>query len=157
MPAAVLDTTVLSNFAHIRRPDLLHLALGADVYTTPMVLVELRTGEALGLVPRCNWRRLQLVTLSEEEQRLADSFGAQLDAGESACLAVAKKRAWVFLTDDFAARRLAQSEDVTVSGTIGVLRQLVVARRLTIDEADSYLAVMLSHGYRAPIRSLREL
>ena len=157
MPAAILDTTVLSNFAHIRRPDLLYLALGPDVHTTPAVLVELRTGEALGLVPRCNWRRLQLVTLSEEEQRLADSFGAQLNAGESACLAVARERSWVFLSDNFAARRLAQSEGVAVSGTIGVLRQLVAAKHLTIDEADSYLAVMLSHGYRAPVRSLREL
>ena len=95
MPTTILDTTVLSNFAHIRRPDLLQLALGEDAFTTSVVLAELRSGETLGLVPRCDWRWLTVVELTDEEQNLAASFSAQLDAGESACLAVARSRAWM--------------------------------------------------------------
>ena len=157
MPTTILDTTVLSNFAHIRRPDLLQLALSEDAATTSVVLAELRSGEALGLVPRCDWRWLSVVALTAKEQSLAASYGTQLDAGESACLAVAKSRAWKLLTDDFAARRLAQREGVAISGTIGVLQKLVALLHLTLEEADRSLAMMLSHGYRAPVRSLREL
>ena len=48
----------------------------------------------------------------------------------------------MFLTDDFAARRLAQREGVAISGTIGLLRKLV-ALHLTLEEADRMLAIML--------------
>lgn len=157
MPMVILDATVLSNFAHVQRPDLLRLTLGNDAATTAVVLTELRSGEDLGLVPRCDWRWLRVAALTSAEQRLAASYGAQLDAGESACLAVARSRAWTFLSDDFAARRLAQREGVPVSGTIGVLRQLVASQQLTSDEGDRYLVIMISHGYRAPIKSLRPL
>ena len=85
MPPTVLDTTILSNFAFVRRPDLLLLALGEDAATTSIALSELRSGETLGLVPRCDWRWLRLVTLTEEEQDLAASYDTRLDAGESAC------------------------------------------------------------------------
>ena len=157
MPMAILDTTVLSNFAHVQRPDLLHVTLGNDAATTAVVLTEIRAGENLGLVPRCDWRWLRVAALTSEEQRLAASYGTQLDTGESACLAVARSRAWTFLSDDFAARRLAQREGVPVSGTIGVVRQLVASQQLTPDEADRYLTIMINHGYRAPIKSLRQL
>lgn len=70
---------------------------------------------------------------------------------------MARSRTWTFLSDDFAARRLAQREGVPVSVTIGVLRQLVASQQLTPDEANRYLAIMINHGYRAPIKSLREL
>lgn len=157
MATTILDTTVLSNFAHSRRPELLRLALGEDGTTAPAVLSELRSGEALGLVPRCDWRWLQVIRLTDEEASLAAAYNAQLDAGESDCLAVAKSRAWTFLTDDLAARRLAQREGVTISGTLGVLQKLVGLKHLTVEEADHLLADMLSHGYRAPVGSLREL
>ncbi|WP_423224952.1 hypothetical protein [Candidatus Amarolinea aalborgensis] len=71
MPMAILDTTVLSNFAHVQRPDLLHVTLGNDAATTTVVLTELRSGEDLGLVPRCDWRWLRVAALTSAEQRLA--------------------------------------------------------------------------------------
>ena len=157
MPMFILDTTILSNFAHIQRSDLLHVALGNDAATTPIVLVELRLGESLGLVPHCDWQWLPVVTLTDDEQRLATGYGTQLDAGESTCLAVARTRSWVLVSDDFAARRLAQREGVPVSGTLGVLQKLVTSRQLTMDEADRLLTVMRNYGYRSPVRSLREL
>ncbi|MFQ5796018.1 MAG: DUF3368 domain-containing protein [Candidatus Bipolaricaulia bacterium] len=152
-----MDTTLLSNFAHIRRPDLLQLTLEENAATVPTVMEELRTGEDLGLVPPCDWSWLQILELTDEEQRLADELKQQLDPGEAECLAVAQMRQSKILSDDFAARRLARQRKITVSGTLGVLLALVDEEHLTLEEADRFLAVMISHGYRSPVQSLQEL
>ncbi len=157
MSETILDTTLLSNFAHIQRPELLQAALGSNAATTTTVLAELRAGVSLGWVPRCDWSWLTVVALNDEEQAQAAHCTAVLDEGEAECLAIAKQRAWVFASDDLAARRLAQHEGITVSGTLGVLQKLVAMHLLTLDEADALLAVMVARGYRAPVRSLREL
>ena len=157
MTCQVLDTTVLSNFAHVQRPELLYMILGATALTSPKVMAELRMGEMLGLVPHCDWRWLAAVKLEPEEEKLADAFLDRVDAGEAGCLAIAILRHCSILTDDFAARRLAAEHGVPVSGTLGLLVRLVQAQHLSVAQADLLLADMRSHGYRAPIRSLAEL
>jgi predicted nucleic acid-binding protein len=157
MTETILDTTLLSNFAHIQRPELLQAVLGSDAVTTATVLAELRAGVSLGWVPRCDWSWLAVVALNNEEQAQAAHYMAILDAGEAECLAIAKARGWVFASDDLAARRLAQHEGVAVSGTLGALQKLVAMQALTVAEADALLAVMVGRGYRAPVRSLRAL
>lgn len=157
MATTILDTTVLSNFAHIRRPDLLQLLFNNDAITTAIVLGELKAGVILGWVPRCDWSWLQVTPLTSDEQTLAAGYTTKLDLGEAECLAIVQRRAWILASDDFAARRLAQHDGVAVSGTLGVLRKLVAMQLLTLDDADSYLAIMIGRGYRAPVRSIREL
>ncbi len=157
MPQAILDTTLLSNFAHIRRPDLLQAVFGSDVSTTAVVIAELKSGVRAGWVPRCDWSWLPVVPPTEEEQFLAEQYSSVLDPGEAVCLAIANRRAWIFASDDLAARRLAQREGVAMSGTIGVLQKLVVTRLLTLDEADACLAIMISRGYRSPVKTLGDL
>ncbi len=157
MPEAILDTTVLSNFAHIQRPDLLQSALGGHAATTAAVLAELRAGVTLGWVPRCDWSWLTVVTLTDEEQAQTAHYISILDAGEAECLAIAHVRGWVFASDELAARRLAQQAGVAVSGTLGALQKLVAMQLLTRDEADALLTVMIARGYRAPVRSFSEL
>lgn len=51
---------------------------------------------------------------------------------------------------------LAEAKGVVVSGTIGILLKGVAADVLALAEADRLLAEMISHGYRAPVRLLRE-
>lgn len=157
MTETILDTTLLSNFAHIQRADLLRAALGGNAVTTATVLAELRAGVTLGWVPRCDWSWLTVVTLNDEEQALAAHYLSILDVGEAECLAIANVRGWVFASDDLAARRLAQQAGVAVSGTLGVLQKLVAMQLLTLDEADALLAIMVAWGYRVPVRALREL
>ena len=157
MSDTILDTTLLSNFAHIQRPELLRSALGSHAVTTATVLAELRSGVTSGWVPRCDWSWLAVVKLAEKEQIQAAHYTTILDAGESECLAIAKERGWVFASDDLAARRLAQQEGVAVTGTLGVLQKLIAIHLLTLDEADAHLAVMVARGYRAPVHSLRNL
>ena len=157
MPIALLDTTLLSNFAQVRRPDLLRAALGLEAATTPAVLGELRAGESLELVPACDWSWLQVLEPTDDERRTAFELARQLDPGEAECLAVALSRNCRFLSDDFAARRTAELKGLTVSGTLGVLVRLVEAGQLSLAEADESLAQMIDQGYRSPVRSLESL
>lgn len=156
-PAYLLDTTVLSNFAHVRRPDLPRTVLGASLAVTPGVLAELRAGEQTGQVPTCDWTWLTVLVPTAAESALATDLERQLDPGEAECLAVTVQRGYRFLSDDFAARRLATAKGLTVSGTIGILLKGVTSGALALPEADRLLAEMIRHGYRAPVRSLHEL
>ena len=90
MPQAILDTTLLSNFADIRRPDLLQAALGSDVSTTAAVIAEAEVRGQGGWVPRCDWSWLPVVPPTEDEQFLAEQYSSVLDPGEAVCLAIAK-------------------------------------------------------------------
>ncbi|MGB4872499.1 MAG: hypothetical protein WBP47_20765 [Candidatus Promineifilaceae bacterium] len=155
MSLSLLDTTILSNFAHIQRPELIQLVLSGEAATTPTVLAELRRGEALGFVPRVDWRWLPVLALTDEEQTLADEYLTVLEAGEAECLAVAVMRQARFFSDDLAARRLAQGKQVPFSGTIGLLLSLIHHKTLTVTEADRLLATMRQQGYRAPVASLQ--
>ena len=156
MHLSLLDTTLLSNFTHAGRPDLLRLVLGETAVTTPTVLAELRRGEATGFVPVADWAWLPVVTLSPAEEALAAGYLAIVDAGEAECVAVVVERNGRILSDDLAARRLAQALGVPFSGTIGVLLRLIHHHDVTVAAADELLAQMRLAGYRAPAASLRQ-
>ena len=157
MPVILLDTTLLSNFPQVGRPDLLRAALGLLAATTPAVMAELHTGESLGLVPTCDWSWLQVLGPTAVERELAADLARQLDSGEAECLAAALSRQGRFLSDDLAARRMADSRQVQVSGTLGVLMRLTEAGLLTWAEADDLMTEMVRRGYRSPVRSLKDL
>lgn len=150
-----VDTTVLSNFAMVGRPDLLVAASDGVVTACPAVLRELHAGEEQGRVPTCDWSAITMVGLTREESRLVSLYPAALGAGEAESLAVAEKRGLVLLTDDAVARRMAKRRGVVVSGTIGVLRRLWELDQLTADEADDLYEEMKRRGFRGPPGSLR--
>ncbi len=156
MRLAVVDNTVLSNFAHIEKPDLLQQAL-ADLTTTPAVMMELAAGEQLGRLPVVDWTWLSVVTLTPDEETHANVLNETLGRGEAECIAMAKERSGLILTDDRDARKVAHSLDVPASGTLGALMNLVRQGILTIAQADELLADMKQHGYHSPINSLSEL
>ena len=84
----LVDTTVLSNFAHIGRLDLLRLAL-PNAATTPQVLAELERGRTSGHLPDCDWNWLEIVTLSPVEEAHLNRLRRFLGSGEASCIAVA--------------------------------------------------------------------
>ncbi len=151
----LVDTTVLSNFAHVRRPDLLR-RIYPQAGVPPVVLAELSAGEQLAIVPVCDWTWLEIVPLSEEEHARAKEVPRGIGPGEAACLALAKTLGIPLLTDDSGARALAGSLGIEISGTIGVLATLVREEALPLELADALLTEMRRHGYRSPIRSLSE-
>ena len=157
MGCYVLDTTVLSNFAHVQRPHLIWEALGEHVFTTPVVMAELAVGVEMGFAPACDWAWLQILEPDERSMALAGELGRVLDAGEAESLAMAIRQDCVFLSDDLAARRLALSRGVKVSGTLGILLKLVKQGALDMEEADGLLREMVAKGYRSPTSSLSRL
>ena len=157
MILALLDTTPLSNFAHVRRPELIRDALGGRAATTPYVIREFTRGVDLGFVPPTDWTWLPVLKPSAQERLLADGLGHQLDPGEAECLAVAIQRNCGFLSDDFAARRLAQAKGIPTSGTLGILLKLVSDSHVSLDQADRLLMEMIQNGYRSPVSTLRQI
>ena len=83
MPVVVLsDTTVLSNFAHIARQDLLRQAF-PNLAATQEVRAELAAGEQLGRVPTGDWSWLAVLSLTPSEQRRAQELQRHVGMGES--------------------------------------------------------------------------
>ena len=156
MSLILADTTVLSNFAHTGRPDLLRRAF-PELSAPRVVREELSAGERLGRIPIGDWAWLELVDLTESERLRAIDLERNLQAGEAACLAVGEARGGLVLTDDSAARRLASALKLKISGTLGVLLGLVRREILSLARADALLAEMVARGYRSPVKSLREV
>jgi predicted nucleic acid-binding protein len=147
MTEAVVDNTLLSNFAHIQQPKLLAAAFDQPV-TARAVLDELEVGVQIARIPCVDWSWLRVIELTDDE-RLNQTLGR----GEAACIALAKSRQWIILTDDRAAREAG----LIVSGTLGALMNLVRANALSLAEAYKFLATMKLSGYRCPVSLLTEL
>jgi len=156
MTVKILDTTVLSNFAHIKQVDLLAGVL-PDVRTTTQVMDELLQGEAVKRLPSSNWQWLTVVSLTLDEEHHFERIRQVLGDGEAACLAVVSSRNGVFFSDDRDARRYARRLGVPISGTLGVLALLVSNQQVNLTEADKLLQAMIQAGYRSPINSLAEV
>ena len=156
MTEAVVDNTLLSNFAHIQQPKLLATAFDQPV-TVPAVMDELEVGVQIARIPSVDWSWLPIIELTDDERMMAERLNQTLGRGEAACIALAISRQWIVLTDDRDARRAAQEAGLIVSGTLGALMNLVRGSTLSLAEADEFLATMKRRGYRSPVNSLTEL
>ena len=153
----LLDNTVLSNFASIRRPELVKLAVGATAATVEEVLEELEAGVNSNAIPKVDWSWLPVVSMTEKERVTYQELLGKINKGEAACLAVAMAKGGRVLTDDRDARKIAIELQIPISGTLGVLVRLVDLGHLTTQDADDLLAAMIEQGYYSPIRSLTEI
>jgi len=168
MPDYIFDTTVLSNFAAAGRLELLEARYLDVAFTTVEVGDELRRGvkagyayleTALRQIESINpdgWLHV-LVPKSAAEHRLRSEFDHLLDPGEASCLALAISRGLTFVTDDMAARRLAEERAVSFTGTLGILIALVRSDALSLAEANAMLAAMIHRRYRSPVDRMDEL
>ena len=154
---SLLDSTVMSNFAAIKRPDLLRTAFGSRLATSQQAFDELQAGVRLGKLPSLDWSWLPVWTLEEEEVSYYHRLLSRLNAGEAACLAMALIRKCRILTDDGDAREFARHLKVPLSGTLGVLVRLIDLGVLNLDDADALLSQMMTAGYRSPVTSLQDL
>lgn len=154
----IVNTTVLSNFALVQRPELIRIGCPEEVVTAAQVMEEIRRGVDRQVLPACDWDWLPVCTLdTPEEVRVFEQIHRRLGQGEAACLAVAISRGFTFLSDDTDARRWGNRAGIPVSGTIGILVQLVQSGILTLDEGNALLTEMRQQGYYAPIERLHGL
>jgi hypothetical protein len=161
-----VNNTVLSNFARVDRLDILRMIF-SKVYITPEVQQEVLRGVSAGydfleraqqkISPEAH-RWLQLTTYSNQtEEELFLALCQQLDFGEASCLAIAKPRGWLVLTDDSAARKVAKTLTIPVSGTLGVLKLAVEYKIIQLSEDNALLQQMIRGRYHSPINDLSEI
>ena len=154
---ALLDNTVLLNFALVNQAELIREALGTTAATVREVFGGHLEGIRLDRIPEYDWSWLQIFDLTDSERQTFEELCISLGAGEAACIAMAIERQYRVLTDDRAGRKIALQKKCAVSGTLGILVRLVDLERLTLSQADKILEQMVAGGYRSPVSSLSEL
>jgi len=161
--SVITNNTVLSNLALINKLELLRDTFG-KVYLTPEVNQEVENGIKFGysfqlhtkqVVNKQEW--LFLAQIDNSEFELFTKLTESIHIGEASCLAIARKRGWILLTDDFEAREYAKKLGVIVSGTVGVLRAAVYKELITEDQGEDFLRIMIENGYRSPVKQLRDI
>ena len=154
----LLDTTVLSNYALVDQLHRLRLFARGRALATDVVLAEFEEGIARNLFssPDITWIRRTRIR-GGEEGRLFQRFSMRLGAGEASCLAVAIQRKHDFLTDDMDARKAALREGVRVSGSVGVLVNLINRELIHLEEGNRILRDFIASGYFSPVEKLDEL
>ena len=151
-----MDTTVLSNFAKTNSIGVLGKILGETALTTPHVVEEFMVGVKRGRYPPVEIP-LPITELTSEEERLYRLLCAKLVKGEASCIAVAKYRELILLSDDYDARKKARLLGIKVSGTIGLLVLGVKKGILTLEEGNGLLEKMIEKGFYSPVKSLEEV
>jgi len=158
--SAIVNNTVLSNFASAQEFDLLG-RLFPKFYITPEVLAEIVAGidkdylfleQALTAI---KYGSCILITeLDPKERDLFDNMSKRLGAGERSCLAVAYIRKWMFYTDDLLARSYAQRNDIAIGGTFGLLNTAIDEEIISEFEANIILQKMIDNNYHSPYKSI---
>lgn len=167
MPDYIFDTTALSNFAFVEKFELLEKRYRSCGFTTIEVIDELRRGVKAGYtflesvltgikdLSNNGWIQIIGQNTSEEYQ-LRYQFDQSLDPGEASCLSLAISRKLILITDDLAARRLAYTMNVDLTGTLGILIALVRTKQLSLTGANSILESMIKGNFRSPVYKLDE-
>lgn len=163
----ISNTTVISNFAAIGQLEVLH-ALYGRVFISTDVYAEIEEGLDEGyafyggvtdvVAPPNSTGWIHLTGLqTEAELRYHSTLPRRLHKGEASCLAIAKARHWLLLTDDMAARQEARRLQIKLSGSLGCLVLAVERKLCTLDRANTWLWDMLQQGYRSPVTDLTPL
>ncbi len=163
----ISNTTLLSNFAAIGQLDLLR-ELYPRLYVPTAVYNEIRYGLDEGytfyrplieqVYPHHNdgWIHLTHIVGETELLRLSQ-LPRKIHAGEAECLSIARERGWLLLTDDRAARKIAKSWQVALSGTLGTLVLMVEQDIYPLAQANDHLSQMIRQGYRSFVTDLSVL
>lgn len=123
----VIDTDVLSTFYKIDRLELLQrLFRKSTVIVAPSVSREIRQAVQSGLFRYFPPQGFAKARLSPAERRLAREIGAKrrLGRGDCECIAIARYRKCVLLTNDWQAEKEAESHSVEHLNLPLILREL---------------------------------
>lgn len=131
----VLDATVLSNFASTASVTWLTSVLGNPM-TVPAVERELRRGTENGYayldtaLEAIETGHIPLEESAPEQlEQTYPTIRDQLDLGEAEALVVADQTSGTLVTNDGAARHLASTYEIELTGSIGLLVRGVVQER----------------------------
>lgn len=140
MKRIVADTGPILHLHEAGALDLLPLI--GQTFLSPLVISELRV-HAPALWPDClpDWAKLHTLTLGPQQRALGWRSAGLLHGGEAEALSLAVeiKADW-FLTDDAAARLMAESLGMEAHGSLGVVLWVAAKRLISKNEADTRLA-----------------
>jgi predicted nucleic acid-binding protein len=164
MPEVIFDCCVISNFALAGSLDVIKVMYGNKAFIMNFVFVEIMRGIQIGLANlkliqealKNGWLK-ETELKASEEKALFESLSVSLGLGEASCIAVAKKRALLFACDDRAARREASLLGIKLTGTLGILKKAIKRKIINLKKADLILRAMIEHGFRSPVKSLKEI
>lgn len=159
---AVMDTSVLINFAIVDRIGLLGCLESLRFVVPREVLSEVRQPEQRKRVRAAlKGGALHEVALDQPAELVRFAgLRNRMGLGEAACLALAVSRGWLFACDE---GRIVRSEATKLLGPDGLLNTpglcLLAIRRgfWTVDEADRAKAILEQNRYRMRFGSFREL
>lgn len=154
----IVDNTVFTNFAFIKREDILKKVFENNLFTSEAVLEELKRGEEKGILPKRDWNWIKVLKIEyEQEKHNFELISRRLGKGEAACLSLAVNRNLKVLTDDLDTRIWAQRRGIPVSGTIGVLIAAINKKIISLEEGNNLLLEMIECGYFSPYKTLDSL
>jgi predicted nucleic acid-binding protein len=122
---------------HLHEAGALHLLpLIGEIFLPPLVAAELRP--MISTLPK--WAKVQALSSTAQQRAMEWRRAGLLHGGEAEALALAResKADW-FLTDDAAARLMAESLNVEVHGSIGAVLWAAASRLVKKSEAESFL------------------
>ena len=158
----VFDTVSLSNFLLSDSIGLIEKRYAKRGIITEAVYDELSAGMAA--YPKLRQinqllesNTLRLLHLSAAERKRYVELAMYLGKGEASCIAVAKQRAMVMVTDDRAARRRCTQMRISTTGTIGILKASVLDEHITAADADDILLRMSDAGFYSPVRTISDI
>lgn len=163
--SVIANTAVISNWAAIGKIEVLRL-LFTRLFVSTEVYEEVLAGsddgysfyEAVRRIVESgqpeSWIQVTPVTGMPEFRTFTEG-PTKLHRGETSSIAIAQARAWLFLSDDAAARKHARRLQVAVSGTLGCLVLAIERGHITLAEANGWLATMVERGYRSPVTDLQ--
>jgi predicted nucleic acid-binding protein len=100
---------------------------------------------------------IKLASLSRQEHEHFRELVGQLGKGEASCIAYAKERNVIVVTDDRTARKQCSQMNIPVTGTIGILKASVLDGHIDLDQADKVLSKMIDAGFYSPLRSMADI
>jgi hypothetical protein len=99
----------------------------------------------------------ELVSLSRQAHEHYRELIVHLGKGEASCIAYAKGRNVIVVTDDRSARKRCSQMKIPITGTLGILKASVLDGHLKLDQADKILSKMTDAGFYSPLRSIVDI
>ena len=158
----VFDTVSLSNFLLSDTIFLLEKRYKKCGFITWEVYDELSAGmleypKLKQIDTHLNSKVFKLVSLSVAEHKYFLEMIRHLGKGEASCIAFAKERTAVVVTDDRATRKRCSIMEISFTGTIGILKSSFLDGHITLLQADDILSEMIQAGFYSPIRSISSI
>ena len=164
-PPLILDNTVVSRFAIIRRFDILH-----NLYEKKLIIPTNVISEAIviqvaekSIQDAINKGWIEEYTLDfttgqaelKEYAKLRRRFGE----GESAVMAVAKTWGCALASDDLrATKKYCENNNIEHVGCLGILYDAYVSGIITLSEGDTLLSEMINNTeYKCPVTKFHQI